>query len=114
MNIQNTATKKSPLDLRDYAAVIGIDWADQKHALATVTLPGQEETPPELSTLQDASARRELRCDAAKRRRALSPNRQIAERVRGGLSCHARLPELHPAKISVSALASRSIAFGKM
>jgi hypothetical protein len=25
MNIQNTATKKSPLDLRDYAAVIGID-----------------------------------------------------------------------------------------
>jgi hypothetical protein len=40
--------------------------------------------------------------------------RQIAKPVHGGLSCHARLPEFHPTKISFLALASRSIAFGKM
>jgi transposase len=52
MNMHNSATKKSSLDLGDYAAVIGIDWADQKHALATVALPRQEQAPPELSTLE--------------------------------------------------------------
>jgi hypothetical protein len=52
MNRHNTATKKSPLDLSDYAAVIGIDWADQRHAVATVVLPRQEQAQPELSTLE--------------------------------------------------------------
>ena len=52
MNPHNTATKKSPFDLNCYAAVIGIDWADQKHALATLELPVQNQTQPELSTLE--------------------------------------------------------------
>jgi transposase len=52
MNKQNTATKNSPFDLNSYAAVIGIDWADQKHALATVELPVQNQRQPELSTLE--------------------------------------------------------------
>jgi transposase len=52
MNRHNTATKKNSLDLGDYAAVIGIDWADQRHAVATVALPRQEQAQPELSTLE--------------------------------------------------------------
>jgi transposase len=51
MNLQNTASKNLPLELRGYAAVIGIDWADQKHALATLVLP-LENQAPELSTLE--------------------------------------------------------------
>jgi hypothetical protein len=50
--IKNTAPKNSPLTLSDYAALIGIDWADQKHALATLALPVQNQTQPELSTLE--------------------------------------------------------------
>src|SRR5882724_640578 len=52
MKTQNTATKKSPLDLRDYVAVIGIDWADQRHAVATVALPRHDQAQAELSTLE--------------------------------------------------------------
>jgi len=53
MNKQNAATKKSPFDLNSYAAVIGIDWADQKHALATLELPLQSQRQqPELSVLE--------------------------------------------------------------
>jgi len=52
--MNNTATKKSSLDLRDYAAVIPTrrDWADQRHAVATVVLPRQEQAQPELCTLE--------------------------------------------------------------
>jgi hypothetical protein len=50
--IEKIATKKSPLKLSDYAAVIGIDWADQRHALATVVLGLSEPAQPELSTLE--------------------------------------------------------------
>ncbi len=49
---KNTAIKKSSAHLGDYAALIGIDWADQKHALATLALPLQNQAPPELSTLE--------------------------------------------------------------
>src|SRR5207244_11095493 len=35
-----------------YAALIGIDWADQKHALATLALPARDHPEPELSTLE--------------------------------------------------------------
>lgn len=49
---KNTAIKRSSANLGDYAALIGIDWADQKHALATLALPLQNQAPPELSTLE--------------------------------------------------------------
>jgi hypothetical protein len=49
---KNTAIKKSSANLGDYAALIGIDWADQKHALATLALPLQNQAQPELSTLE--------------------------------------------------------------
>ena len=55
MNTQNTATKNiaaqnCSVALSHYAAVIGIDWADRKHDLATVLLPVQSQ--PELSTVE--------------------------------------------------------------
>jgi len=52
MNSQNNATTNHSLSFHDYVAIIGIDWADQKHALATLGLPAQEPTKPELSTLE--------------------------------------------------------------
>jgi len=52
MNTHNTDSKKSSPDLGDYAALIGIDWADQQHALATLALPLQNQAQPELSTLE--------------------------------------------------------------
>src|SRR5436190_559082 len=52
MNPQNNATKNHSLSLHDYVALIGIDWADQKHALAILELPAEGETQPELSTLE--------------------------------------------------------------
>jgi transposase len=52
MNPQDNATKNHSLSFHDYVAIIGIDWADQKHALATLELPAQEATQPELSTLE--------------------------------------------------------------
>src|SRR5205807_7748121 len=52
MNTHNTDSKKSPLDLGRYAAVIGIDWADQAHALATLALPASDQAEPELSILE--------------------------------------------------------------
>src|SRR5436190_9886103 len=52
MNPQNNATKNHSLTFHDYVALIGIDWADQKHALATLELPAQAEAQPELSTLE--------------------------------------------------------------
>ena len=51
-NNDKTATKKSPLKLSDYAAVLGIDWADQKHDVAIVVLPRQEQAQAELSTVK--------------------------------------------------------------
>jgi transposase len=52
MNTHNTDRKKSSPDLGDYAALIGIDWADQKHALATLALPAHNQAQPELSILE--------------------------------------------------------------
>src|SRR5438105_6933548 len=52
MNLQNNATKNRLLTFHNYVAIIGIDWADQKHALATLELPAEEGTQPELSTLE--------------------------------------------------------------
>jgi hypothetical protein len=52
MNPHNIDIKKSSLDLDDYAALIGIDWADQQHALATLALPLQNQAEPKLSTLE--------------------------------------------------------------
>src|SRR5947207_6129179 len=52
MNPQNNATKNHSLSFHNYVALIGIDWADQKHALATLELPAQAEAQPELSTLE--------------------------------------------------------------
>src|SRR5207253_3818366 len=49
---KNTAIKKSSATVCDYAALIGIAWADQKHALATLALPAQDQAQPELSTLE--------------------------------------------------------------
>ena len=51
MENETTVLKKRP-DLRDYVAVIGIDWADEKHALATVVAPFESAAEPELSTLE--------------------------------------------------------------
>jgi hypothetical protein len=50
--IEKIAAKKSPLQLSDYAAVIGIDWADKRHAVATLVLPAREESGPELCTVE--------------------------------------------------------------
>ena len=50
MENETTVLKKKP-DLRDYVAVIGIDWADEKHALATVVAPFESAAEPELSPL---------------------------------------------------------------
>ncbi len=52
MNPKNTATKSCPVALGDYAAVIGIDWADQKHALATFCAPFEGARAPEHSELE--------------------------------------------------------------
>jgi transposase len=52
MNPHNIDSKKSSPDLDDYAALIGIDWADQQHALATLALPAHNQAQPELSTLE--------------------------------------------------------------
>src|SRR5436853_3968697 len=52
MKTHNTDSKKNSLNLDDYATLIGIDWADQKHALATLRLPAHAQAEPELSTLE--------------------------------------------------------------
>jgi len=39
--IEKIATKKSPLKLIDYAVLIGIDWADKRHAVATLVVGAQ-------------------------------------------------------------------------
>lgn len=50
--IEKIATKKSPLKLGDYAAVIGVDWADRRHAVAIVVLNAREQAQPELCAVE--------------------------------------------------------------
>ncbi len=52
MKSNNTATKNTALTLGAYAALIGIDWADEKHALATLVLPATDQTEPELCIVE--------------------------------------------------------------
>jgi hypothetical protein len=71
MSPKNTATKNRPVALGDYAAVIGIDWADQKHALATFCAPFQGANAPEHSELaqkSEAAHRMDQRASGALRR----------------------------------------------
>jgi transposase len=57
MKEENTATKTHHLiALHDYAALIGIDWADQKHALATLVAPFEAGAAPEPSELEQKTA----------------------------------------------------------